>query len=368
MAMTPSLSGFGQSLASAFRFDLEWAQPRGRKGGVSVNESVCDEAQCASTGWEREALITRTYDLHEASRAIERVYCPYTFKTSRERCGSSHTEMFSLEAGTVGLSRFAYGVPIEITPREFENFYLVLSTSRGSAEITDASAVFSGQNGMTVIASPERRWRFRYSHDNAQSVVRIPESRLNEVSIAFLGRPIRTAHPIAGCLEKAAQHRWLLLAENVRSLMGPDVTPKTRALLLPRAEELLLATLLVSQLPEVTSGRTTAQPATSAVLRRALRYIEQELDRPLTLEQIATSAKCSVRTLQRAFHDCHDKSVMQYVKEQRLIRVRDELKYSDNARSVTEVAVQWGFLQLGQFASDYRTLFGELPSQTFRAR
>jgi AraC-like DNA-binding protein len=33
---------------------------------------------------------------------------------------------------------------------------------------------------------------------------------------------------------------------------------------------------------------------------------------------------------------------------------------------VTEIAVQWGFLQLGSFAARYRERFGESPSQTLK--
>jgi len=33
---------------------------------------------------------------------------------------------------------------------------------------------------------------------------------------------------------------------------------------------------------------------------------------------------------------------------------------------VQEMAARWGFWHLSRFSSDYRTLFGETPSQTLR--
>ncbi|MCK5375915.1 MAG: helix-turn-helix domain-containing protein, partial [Acidobacteria bacterium] len=33
---------------------------------------------------------------------------------------------------------------------------------------------------------------------------------------------------------------------------------------------------------------------------------------------------------------------------------------------VTDVANNWGFWHMGQFAADYRKMFGELPSQTLQ--
>jgi AraC-like DNA-binding protein len=35
---------------------------------------------------------------------------------------------------------------------------------------------------------------------------------------------------------------------------------------------------------------------------------------------------------------------------------------------VNEIAARWGFDHAGNFAADYRRLFGELPSQTLRGQ
>ena len=35
---------------------------------------------------------------------------------------------------------------------------------------------------------------------------------------------------------------------------------------------------------------------------------------------------------------------------------------------VQDIAARWGFWHLGHFVTDYRRMFGELPSQTLQAR
>lgn len=51
----------------------------------------------------------------------------------------------------------------------------------------------------------------------------------------------------------------------------------------------------------------------------------------------------------------------------RLNRVRRELK-TERPRfdSVQEAAARWGFWHLSHFSAEYKTMFGELPSDTLR--
>lgn len=45
----------------------------------------------------------------------------------------------------------------------------------------------------------------------------------------------------------------------------------------------------------------------------------------------------------------------------------EELNTADMA-TINEAAQRWGFWHAGEFAADYRLLFGELPSQTLGSR
>jgi AraC family ethanolamine operon transcriptional activator len=72
----------------------------------------------------------------------------------------------------------------------------------------------------------------------------------------------------------------------------------------------------------------------------------------------------SERTLQYAFRDEFDVTPKQFIKAWKLNAVRRELAGIGASRKVAHVAVEHGFWHMGQFAADYRKMFGELPSET----
>ena len=53
---------------------------------------------------------------------------------------------------------------------------------------------------------------------------------------------------------------------------------------------------------------------------------------------------------------------MAYLRQVRLERAREDLLLGRGP--VSEIAYHWGFTNLGRFATQYRTRFSELPSET----
>jgi AraC family transcriptional regulator, ethanolamine operon transcriptional activator len=73
----------------------------------------------------------------------------------------------------------------------------------------------------------------------------------------------------------------------------------------------------------------------------------------------------SIRTLEYAFKETYGVTPLKYLNLQRLNAARQTLLESKKGTvTVTEIAMKAGFWHLSQFAGDYRSLFGETPSQT----
>jgi len=99
--------------------------------------------------------------------------------------------------------------------------------------------------------------------------------------------------------------------------------------------------------------------------KKAIEYLRYTQDKNVPISKLCHVSGISERSLQYAFQDAFGMPpniIMQY---RRLHFVRQELLLSDTKSvSVTEVAMKFGFLELGRFANRYKKLFGELPSQT----
>ncbi len=307
----------------------------------------------------RSALVFETSDLEHACEEVGRVYCPYRFRAARQR--RRPASMFRMQGESVALSWFTYGADISIEPEVFGDFVLVLTTLAGRADIRSEGFEHMGASGSTVVIAADAQSRYRYSLDNVQMGVRIDARRVDEFCRRLSGRPLPGGLS-SWVLDAPGQHeRWLASVEMLRQLLHPDTPESLRTMLLPRTEELLIMNLIGDRL----AGQPgTASAIAPACLRRAMAFIDEQAGQPLTLAAIAAAAHCSVRSLQRAFQQWRDIGVMRYVKDVRLQRVREALLEPEQAASITEIASQWGFAHLGQFAADYRKAYGERPSET----
>jgi AraC family ethanolamine operon transcriptional activator len=98
-----------------------------------------------------------------------------------------------------------------------------------------------------------------------------------------------------------------------------------------------------------------------------LDYIHAHPTIPLSIGKLCTIAQVSERTLQVHFKRELGMTPKTYLVAQRLNGARRELWRADTSTvRIADAANNWGFWHMGQFAADYRRLFGELPNETLK--
>ena len=105
------------------------------------------------------------------------------------------------------------------------------------------------------------------------------------------------------------------------------------------------------------------------IIRRSKELLEERDGKPILVGELASRAEVCERTLRTAFKDYFGVGPLRYLQLRQLHQAQRALRAADaEAVSVTNVLLRQGVWDFGRFASRYHQLFGELPSETLRAK
>jgi AraC-like DNA-binding protein len=107
-------------------------------------------------------------------------------------------------------------------------------------------------------------------------------------------------------------------------------------------------------------------PALPRDVVRALAWLRGHPQEPVRLDALAEVAGVAPRTLESHFRQFLGTTPLGWARRLRLARARRAFVASEGRASVTAVALDHGFPQLGRFAAEYARAFGERPSETLR--
>ena len=176
-----------------------------------------------------------------------------------------------------------------------------------------------------------------------------------EVANVFTGSQWREFTPKR--MKKLASMICFLTSEESRTL-GPTATVELQDRLLQQLAK------------EFCQGRREVEqhvrPGDRArYVRRARDYIEAHLNEAIRLNQLAAHAGVSIRTLELAFRQLLGVAPIEYIRTRRLNQLRRQLlRKGREIPTLADLAKEHGLIHMGRLSAEYRTLFGELPSET----
>jgi AraC family transcriptional regulator, ethanolamine operon transcriptional activator len=168
------------------------------------------------------------------------------------------------------------------------------------------------------------------------------------------------ADPVArSALARIARAVEHATTDRSSALHGTEARRSLRAEILDTAQTLL-------EPANVNRGRRARDIRTrQRIVRAADDYLRASPARPVYTEDLCTALGTSATRLHQAFDATFGISPHRYLKLRRMSMVRAALLSRCGLwRSVKAAALSHGFWHLGQFARDYRTLYGEAPSDT----
>lgn len=256
----------------------------------------------------------------------------------RRQSGASHSVVTS---GTEG--RVIATLPVSGAGR--------VTLGRTERELTPAAgAVDGGTSGFT---------RFEAGDGMDWLTVVVPRVHVERVCGGLMGRsePTKVEFFFNFPEENSAWVELLMSAVSASKIASRHV------LVRKNLEQLLIAGMLL-QLPNNFSEKLCAsgRQAEPKTVRRAVAFMEEHLDQPITISEVTAHIGVSMRGLQLAFQKCYGCSPARWLRERRLELAHAGLVSGET--TVTEVAFAWGFNDLSAFAKLYRERFKCLPSET----
>jgi AraC-like DNA-binding protein len=204
------------------------------------------------------------------------------------------------------------------------------------------------------------------------AVVRVPLSAVVRAAHAGAGVTADDVrfHSVLPVSERATR-QWRLLSAFVNATLSSGAPVCDSSLVRSDLMGTIAATALMV-FPNSTMSNRPAQdaaPALPAVLRRAVAFMEANVDRPVTVSDIAEAARVSPRALQLAFRRRYGTTPTGYLRRMRLEQVHADLQAADatGGDTVSAIAARWGFTRAARFTTAYRAQFGTTPSQTLRS-
>jgi transcriptional regulator GlxA family with amidase domain len=111
-------------------------------------------------------------------------------------------------------------------------------------------------------------------------------------------------------------------------------------------------------------GEEPGSDLSAVQVRQAEDWIDANLSNAISVDDIAAVVGVTTRALQTAFRRVRGYSPSNAILRRRLERSRAALAAAGHDDTVTKIATDLGFFELGRFAVRYRQEFGEKPSET----
>ena len=226
-----------------------------------------------------------------------------------------------------------------------------------------------GPGDVVSFAPPELPYAGRICSARYNITMLDPELLTQVAADAADGRPVRLTGHRPHSPEAAEQLRSTIgyLRDHVLAVPAVADQPLVASTAAQHLAASVLAAFPNTALTEPTGA--DRQDAHPAALRRALAYLEDHADQPVTVAGVAAAAHVTVRALQYAFRRHLDTTPLAHLRRVRLAHAHRDLVGADPATgtTVTEIAARWGFYHPGRFAALYRQSHDRSPHRTLHS-
>ncbi|MEJ6022350.1 AraC family transcriptional regulator [Ramlibacter sp. PS4R-6] len=308
------------------------------------------------------------FETTEPGRAVRQftgVYGPHSLAVPNAQL---QLRMRSFELAQLHIAQIRYGAPVTTSMSQPHPYWVFSYVCAGESSVHQRASAGDGQTytaGTAGVNNPENVADLVMSPDLELVNIRVSAADMRAACGALLGAEHAQSLRFDDRAEVGSEPVRILMRV-VRNLA--DATrhahPAAR-----RYESTLRDAALYELLmgwPNSALRASQAQEALPESTRRARDYIHAHASEAPTVAEIAAAAGVGVRALALGFEKHFGMAPLRYLQQVRLDGVRAELTLAREGDTVTRIALDWGFANLGVFSARYRERFGEPPAETLR--
>lgn len=272
----------------------------------------------------------------------------------------------SMDFSDIGLSRISYGSEVQVLCPDLMGVYHFQIVTRGRCQWQFADRALELGAGQALMMNPSEQIDLNYSSDCEKLIVKVPEELVRSACLEQFGALPRCGVRFDTDVVNLTDSRAFMSFLQVVFFEADDVVNVDATRLCVSYRDLLVRKLLTTF-----PSNVSQQPAPASQdpqLVGILDYVAANIKADLSVEELAAMCRVSVRTVYNLFAKQLSTTPRLYIKQMKFKALHQDLLTLASVRNVTEVALDYGFTHLGRFSSDYKRIFGELPSETLKRR
>lgn len=266
------------------------------------------------------------------------------------------------EFGPLSILEYEAGTATNIRASKASNAYFLHIIIAGHSVGKCENEKRTLRAGDSILVMPSTQFESDNSVDCRKLIVKIPTDFLHQTARKFgylsTREPIRFEHKVSA----------FPMTGPLFNLLN-DMLQQDKIGLYERAMVYYCRLLNSAILTNFNSNFSQSHLSTLSLHRhieRIRNYVLDNITTDITIEELADLCQISRKSLYNLFERETGLTPSAYVRRLKLESAHSELKNNERIKNVTQVALKYGFTNLGRFSAQYREQIGELPSQTLR--
>jgi len=264
--------------------------------------------------------------------------------------------------GRLSISELEYGSEVRLKIPPLGNFYHLQIILAGSCTWSGNGQQFALHEGDSMIHAPGSEYTTLYSADCRKLIVKIPKDLLQQSAREF-------GYLSANAAILFGTNPILFPGSGPASNLLSDILEQDSAKLSDRAA-LYYAKLFSNAILDIYDSNLCHSESLSSSHHRHIRlicdHVLANLTADIPVDELARMCRISRKSLYNLFERETGLTPSTYIRRLKLETIHSELSTDQRVRNVTQVALKYGFTNLGRFSAQYREHIGELPSETLR--